>query len=77
VHKVKEGKGETVVEGICQLVERKLKQYLAPSKIIVYSRSVAQTVAIEEAIECPIYYCNVDDQAGKARQIKELMEGKH
>jgi hypothetical protein len=61
VHKVKEGKGETVVEGICQLVERKLEQYLAPSKIIVYSKSVTQTVAIEEAIRCPIYYCNVDD----------------
>jgi hypothetical protein len=43
----------------------------------VYSKSVAQTVAIGEAIEYPIYYCNVDDQAGKARQIKELIEGKH
>src|SRR5271168_1958367 len=56
VHEVKGEKGETVVEAICQLVEKKLEQYLAPRKIVVYSRSVAQTVAIREALRCPIYY---------------------
>jgi hypothetical protein len=48
-----------------------------PNKIIVYSKSIAQTVAIGEAIRCLIYYCNVNDQAGKAKRMKELMEGKH
>ena len=59
------------------MVEKKLEQYLAPSKIVVYSRSVEQTVAIGEALECPIYYRNVDDRAGKARRMKELIEGRH
>jgi len=45
-----------MVEAICQLVKRKLEQYLAPSKVVVYSRSVEQTVAIREALGCPIYH---------------------
>jgi hypothetical protein len=59
------------------LVKRKLEQYPAPSKIVVYSRSVEQIVAIREALECPIYYHSIDDRAGKARRMKELIEGKH
>jgi len=73
---VQEVEGDTI-EAIGQLVEEKLEQYAAPSKIIVYGGSVEQTIAIGEALECPIYYCNVDDRAGKARRMKELMEGKH
>ena len=64
------------MEAVCRLVKQKLEQYPAPSKIVVYRGSVAQTVEIGEALGCPIYYCNVDDRAGKARRIKELMEGK-
>jgi hypothetical protein len=59
------------------LVKRKLEQYLAPSKIVVYGGRIEQTVAIGEALECPIYYYSVDDRAGKARRMKELIEGKH
>jgi len=77
VQEVEGEEGETVVEAICQLVKRKLEQYPAPSKIVVYSGSVEQTVAIGEALECPIYHRSVDDRAGKARRMKELMEGKH
>jgi hypothetical protein len=77
VHKVEGEKRETVVEAICRLVEKKLEQYLALNKIVVYSRSVEQTIEIREALGCPIYHCNVDDQAGKARRMKELIEGKH
>jgi len=73
---VQEVEGDTI-KAIGQLVEEKLEQYAAPSKIIVYSSSVKQTIAIKEALECPIYYCNIDDQAGKARRIKELIKGKH
>jgi hypothetical protein len=65
-----------IVEAVCELVKQKLEQYLAPSKIVVYKGSVAQTVEIGKALECPIYYCNVDDQAGKARRMKELIKGK-
>jgi superfamily II DNA helicase RecQ len=77
VHEVEGEKGETVVEAICRLVEKKLEQYPAPNKIVVYSRSVEQTVEIGEALGCPIYHCNVDDRAGKARWMKELIEGRH
>jgi superfamily II DNA helicase RecQ len=42
----------------------------------VYSSSVEQTREVGEVLECPIYYYSVDDRARKARQMKELMEGK-
>ena len=76
-YRVNEVERETMVEAICQLVERKLEQYPAPSKVVVYGGSVEQTVAIGEALGCPIYHRNVDDRAGKARRMKELVEGKH
>src|SRR5271156_5575535 len=64
VHEVEGEKGETVVEAICRLVEKKLEQYPAPNKIVVYGGSVEQTVEIGEALGCPIYHRNVDDRAG-------------
>ena len=68
--------GEEILEAVCELVNQKLEQYLALSKIIIYRGSVAQTEEIGEALKYPIYYCNVDDRAGKVRRIKELMDGK-
>src|SRR5271167_1454506 len=76
-YRVNEVEGETIVDAICQLVTQKLEQYPAPSKIVVYGGSVEQTIAIGEALGCPIYHRGVDDRAGKARRMKELMEGKH
>ena len=43
---------------------------------MVYGSSIKPTIKIREALECPIYYCNVNDRAEKARQIKELIEGR-
>jgi superfamily II DNA helicase RecQ len=74
---VHEVEGETVVEAVCRLAERKLEKYPAPSKIVVYGGSVEQTEEIGAALGCPIYHRSVDDRAGKARQMKELQEGKH
>jgi superfamily II DNA helicase RecQ len=76
-YQVHEVEGDGVVEAICQLVEKKLEQYPAPSKIVVYGGSVEQTEEIGEALGCPIYHRSVDDRAGKARRMKELREGKH
>jgi hypothetical protein len=59
------------------LVARKLEQYAGPSKIIVYSGSVEQTITIRNALGCSIYHRSVDDGAGKARRLRELTEGKH
>jgi RecQ family ATP-dependent DNA helicase len=76
-YQVQEVEGEMVIKAICQLVERKLEKYPAPSKIVIYGGSVEQTEAIGEALRCPIYHRSVDDRAGKARRMKELREGKH
>jgi superfamily II DNA helicase RecQ len=64
------------VEEVQQLVEQKLKQYPASSKIVVYRGSVAQTVEIGEALGCLIYHRSVDDRAEKARHIRDLIEGR-
>jgi superfamily II DNA helicase RecQ len=42
---------------------------------VIYGGSVEQTIEIGEALWCPIYHRSVDDRAGKAKRIKELMEG--
>ena len=65
------------IKAICWLVEEKLEKYVAPSKIIVYSGSVEWTIEIGEAIGCPIYHRSVDNWVGKAKRMKELMEGKY
>jgi superfamily II DNA helicase RecQ len=56
-------------------VKTKLEEYIAPSKIVIYSGSIEQTIEIGEALECPVYYYNIDDRARKARRMKELIEG--
>ena len=40
---------------------REVGEYVAPSKIIVYSSSVKRTIEIGEALECPIYHYSVDN----------------
>jgi len=68
---------EGIVEVICRLVKEKLEQYASPNKIVIYKGSIEQTVEIGEALQCLIYYCYVNNRAGKARRIKELREGKY
>lgn len=70
------GSGGEILEAVCGLVKQKLEQYPASSKIVVYGGGVLQTVEIGDALECPIYHRSVDYRAGKARRMKELMEGK-
>ena len=62
VHEVKE---ETIVKAISQLVIEKLEQYIASSKIVVYSGSVDQTIKVGEALGCLIYYYNIDSYTRK------------
>src|SRR5450432_3502659 len=73
-YQVQEDEGD-VIEVIYQLVKTKLEEYIAPSKIVIYSGSIEQTIEIGEALECPVYYYNIDDRARKARRMKELIEG--
>jgi hypothetical protein len=55
-------------------VKQKLKQYPASSKIVVYRKSIAQTVEIEKTLRCLIYHYSVDDQTEKTRHIKDLIK---
>lgn len=64
------------IQAICKLVKKKLEQYLVLGKIVVYGGSVEQTIEIGKALRCPIYYHGIDDQAGKVRCVKELIEGR-
>jgi superfamily II DNA helicase RecQ len=75
-YQIQEVEEETVVETVHRLVEQKLKQYPVSNKIVVYRDSVAQTVEIGEALGCPIYHRSIDDRAGKARRIKDLISGR-
>ena len=67
---------EEILKAVCRLANQKIKQYPAPSKIIIYRGSVAQTKEIREVLKYLIYYCNINNQAGKARCIKELINRK-
>jgi superfamily II DNA helicase RecQ len=75
-YQVHEVESQAVVEAIGQIVEEKLEQYPAPSKIVVYGGSVDQTIKVGEALGCLIYHRNIDSRTGKAQRTKELMEGK-
>jgi superfamily II DNA helicase RecQ len=61
---------------VLQLVEEKLEQYAAPGKIIVYSSRVEEAEELGEVLGCEVYHRTIDSQDGKARRLKEWMEGK-
>jgi superfamily II DNA helicase RecQ len=66
---------EDATETICRLVKEKSEQYPAPAKIVIYGGSVNMTVALGEALGCATYHHQVDSRSGKARRMKELMDG--
>lgn len=58
------------------MVEEKLGQYAAPGKIIIYSSRVEEAEELGEVLGCEVYHRTIDSQDGKARRLKEWMEGK-
>ncbi|KAH6661842.1 P-loop containing nucleoside triphosphate hydrolase protein [Halenospora varia] len=52
---------------IYRLVYKKLEQYPAPSKIIIYSRTIKQTKELSWALGCYKYYYRVGDQDKKEK----------
>jgi superfamily II DNA helicase RecQ len=61
---------------VLQLVEEKLEQYPAPGKIMIYSSRVEEVEELGEVLGCEVYHRTVDSRDGKARRLKEWMEGK-
>jgi hypothetical protein len=55
---------------VCQLIQRKLAQYLAPAKIIVYNRTIKQTTKLSQALDCHKYYRKVGNCEKKEKIIK-------
>jgi RecQ family ATP-dependent DNA helicase len=76
-YQVQESGEESDVDAVCQLVTEKLEQYPAPGKIIVYSSRVTQAEELAEALDCPVYHRNVDSQIGKARRMREWLQGEN
>ena len=62
-------------DAVCQLVHEKLEQYLVPSKIIIYGRTIEQTKELSQALGCHKYYCEVSDQTKKENIIGHWQHG--
>ena len=64
-----------MVEAVQELVCKKLEQYTAPAKIIIYGGSIEQTEDLAITLGMPAYHRHVNDQMGKARRLKEFKDG--
>jgi hypothetical protein len=56
---------------ICWLIQGKLAQYLAPAKIIVYSRTIKRITELSQVLDYYKYYCKVGDCEKKEKIIKQ------
>jgi superfamily II DNA helicase RecQ len=65
------GRGDIAV--VCRLVEQKLEEYAAPTKIIIYSSSIVTTQEVSSALDCHAYYRDVGDAAVK-NEIRKAWE---
>jgi len=54
-------------EAVCHLVAKKLEQYPAPAKIIVYSSSIDTIKELGSALNCHTYYTDVGSTEEKER----------
>jgi superfamily II DNA helicase RecQ len=71
----KEGFGRAIKRAVLALVTEKLEQFPAPGKIIIYSSSVKGADRLGAVLGCEVYHRTVDTQDGKARRLKDWMEG--
>lgn len=69
-YSVWEYEDEDETDAVCRLVQEKLEQYGAPSKIIVYGGTIARTKELSDALDCHEYYREVGDREEK----EEIME---
>ena len=54
------------IDAVGQLIKRKLKQYPAPAKIIIYSSSISTIKEMGEQLGYPMYYADVGSEKPKA-----------
>jgi len=60
-------------EAVQQLVVRKLDEYAAPAKIVVYSSSIETTKALRDVLDCHAYYREV----GNVQEKEEIAQQFH
>lgn len=72
----REGVGRAIERAVLELVAEKLEQFPAPGKIIIYSSSVKGAESLGEALGCEVYHREVDNRDGKARRLKDWMDGR-
>jgi superfamily II DNA helicase RecQ len=65
------GRGD--VAAVRRLVDRKLEEYAALAKIIVYSSSIVTTQEVSSALDCHAYYRDVGDAVVK-NEIRKAWE---
>ena len=68
-------KKEDETEAVCRLVQEKLEQYTAPSKIIVYGGTIAKTKELSNALDCHEYYREVGDREEKEEIMQRWQHG--
>ncbi|KAK5279583.1 ATP-dependent DNA helicase sgs1, partial [Exophiala xenobiotica] len=70
--------GQGNIRAVDQLVQKKLEEYPAPAKIIIYSSSIATTQEVSRALDCHAYYRDVGDPAVKdhIRKAWESADGR-
>jgi hypothetical protein len=52
----KKGFKRAIKRAMLALIAKKLKQFLAPGKVIVYSSSVDSANSLRAALRCKVYY---------------------
>lgn len=62
---------------VCEVIHRKLQEYPAPGKIIVYSGRITPGEELAAALGCDMYHRHVDDPVGKQQRMKAWIEGQH
>jgi hypothetical protein len=55
----------------CQLIQRKLAQYLAPAKIIIYNRTIKQTTKLSQVLDYHKYYHKISNCEEKEQIIEQ------
>jgi hypothetical protein len=52
-------------ETVCHLIEKKLKQYSEPVKIIIYSNNIDIIKELNNVLNCYIYYTDIESTKEK------------
>jgi superfamily II DNA helicase RecQ len=66
---------EAVITKVQEVLDRKLKEYPWPAKIIIYCNTVVATNTLATKLNCNAYHRDVDMRDGKAERLRVWMSG--